>query len=84
MPIYRVTFHTDVLVESKDELDAERIGYNSLADEIRNGGSEVYSIEHITSVDQLHREERGSLLWRDSSAFDGPELTVEEILQQQE
>jgi len=80
MPLYRVTFQTDMLIEARDELEAERIGDRNLESEVRNCGSELYRIEELRSVDQLRREERGSLPWRATERRDEPELRVEEIL----
>ena len=82
MALYRITFHTSIIVESRDEREAQHIGYKNLVEEVRNGGSEPYHTEPITTVDQLHRGERGSYPWRDSQRdLNGePEKTVEEIL----
>ena len=80
MPLYRVTFQTDMLIEARDEREAERIGDRNLESEVRNCGSELYRIEELRSVDQLRREERGSLPWRATERRDEPELRVEEIL----
>jgi hypothetical protein len=80
MPLYRVTFQTDMLIEARDEREAERIGDRNLESEVRNCGSELYRIEELRSVDQLRREERGSLPWRATERRDEPELHVEEIL----
>ena len=80
MKIYRVTFQTDLLIGCDSEIEAERIGYRNLSDEIRNGGSSVYKITEINSTDQLRREERGSLPWRSSDRWGEPQIRVEEIL----
>ena len=80
MPLYRITFQTDMLIEARDEREAERIGDRNLESEVRNCGSELYRIEELRSVDQLRREERGSLPWRSTERRDEPELFVEEIL----
>jgi hypothetical protein len=64
MPIYRVTFQTELLVDCENESEAERIGFKHLEDEVRNRTSEVYRVEKLDSVDQLRRAERGSLPWR--------------------
>ena len=82
MALYRITFQTSIIVESRDEREAQHIGYKNLVEEVRNGGSELYLTEPITTVDQLHRGERGSYPWRDSQRdLNGePEKTVEEIL----
>jgi hypothetical protein len=81
MPLYRVTFHTEILVEAQDEREAERIGDRNLGSEVMNGGSEVWNTEVLESVDQLRRDERGSLPWRSSERRGEPELYVEEILE---
>jgi hypothetical protein len=78
MALYRVTFHTEILVDCVDPQEAEVIGFRNLSEEIR--GSSVYKVDKIDSVDQLHREERGSLPWRSTERRDEPELRVEEIL----
>lgn len=80
MPIYRVTFTTQLLVEAGSEKDAERIGSSCLVDEVRNGGSEVYRTEEITSPLSLLTRKRGSLPWRDWKRVGEPEITVDEIL----
>ena len=76
--LYRVTFHTEILVNCVDPHEAESIGFRNLREEVRN--SSVYKVDKIDSVDQLHREERGSLPWRAMERRDEPELRVEEIL----
>ena len=81
MPLYRVTFQTEILIDARDEREAERIGDRNLESEVRNCGSEVYRIEELKSVDQLHREEHGSLPWKARKKMDEPELRVEEILE---
>lgn len=81
MPIYRVTFTTQLLVEAGSEEDAEWIGSYFLVDEVRNGGSEVYSIEEIRSPLSLLTRERGSLPWRDWKRVGEPEVIVDDILQ---
>jgi len=78
MPLYRVTFRTEILVDCVDEREAERIGFRNLSEEIPS--SSVYKVEEIDSVDQLHREEHGSLPWKARKKMDEPELRVEEIL----
>lgn len=83
MPIYRVTFTTSLLVHSPDELSSERIAYKHLRDEVNNRNSQIYKVEHIQSIDQLFREERGSLPWKEYTAYREPDITVEEILQEQ-
>jgi len=82
MKLYRVTFHTELLVAAHDEREAERIGYRNLECEVRNGGSEVWSTEILESRDQLRRDERGSLPWRSWDRREEPERTVEEILRE--
>ena len=79
MALYRVTFQTEILVDCVDRHEAESIGFRNLPEEIR--GSSVYKVDKIDSVDQLHREERGSLPWRARKKMDEPELRVEEILE---
>jgi len=79
MALYRVTFHTEILVDCVDPLEAEVIGFRNLSEEIR--GSSVYKVDKIDSVDQLHREEHGSLPWKARKKMDEPELRVEEILE---
>ena len=83
MKIYRVTFTTQLLVEAGSEEDAERIGSSFLSDEVRNGGSEVYRTEEITSPLGLLTRERGSLPWRDWKRVGEPEITVDDILRVQ-
>lgn len=78
MPLYRIAFITEMIIDARDPLEAESIGFRNLSEEIR--GSSVYKVEKIDSVDQLHREERGSLPWRSTERSDEPELRVEEIL----
>jgi hypothetical protein len=78
--LYRVTFLTEILIDARDECEAERIGDRNLESEVRNCGSEVYRIEELKSVDQLRRVERGSLPWRATERGGEPELLVEEIL----
>jgi len=80
MPLYRVTFQTSLLVEAHDELEATSIGFENLGDEVSNRSSELWRIESLESIDQLRREERGSLPWRSTERRDEPELRVEEIL----
>jgi hypothetical protein len=80
MKLYRVTFHTEILVEANDEREAERIGDRNLESEVRNGSSEVWSTEYLESVLQLRRNEWGSLPWRSPERSMEPELRVEEIL----
>jgi len=76
--LYRVTFHTEILVDCNNQPEAELLGYRYLREEVRN--SSVYKVDKIDSVDQLHREERGSLPWRSTERHLEPELRVEEIL----
>ena len=64
--IYRVTFTTSLLVEADDERQAEMIGQHSLADEVDNGLSELYAIDHITDESELHPDENYSLPWTDT------------------
>jgi len=78
MALYRVTFQTQIIVDCVDPHEAERIGFWNLSEEIR--GSSVYKVDKIDSVDQLHREEHGSLPWRAMERSGEPELRVEEIL----
>jgi len=80
MKLYRVTFHTELLVEANDEREAERIGDRNLESEVRNGSSEVWSTELLDHEKQLRRDERGSYPWRSSTRHGEPELRVEEIL----
>lgn len=80
MPIYRVTFTTQLLVECENEKDSVRIGKDFLADEVRNGGSEVYATEEVRSTGDLLARERGSLPWRDWKRAGEPEVIVDEIL----
>ena len=86
MAIYRVSFLTDLLVECENEKEAERIGYYHLIDEIRNGGSDVFSVKLLESPGQVRRFERGSLPWRDTQRDlrGEPEKTVEQILQEEQ
>lgn len=78
--LYRVTFHTPMLIEASNEREAERIGYRFLVDEVHNGSSEVWSTEHLEHEDQLYRNERGSYPWRSTDDREAPQETVEEIL----
>jgi hypothetical protein len=78
MALYRVTYQTQILVDCNNPLEAESIGFRNLREEIRS--SSVYKVDKIDSVDQLHREERGSLPWRSTERRGEPELRVEEIL----
>jgi hypothetical protein len=82
MPIYRVTFQTELLVDCENESEAERIGYDNLEEEVRNGFSDIISVRNITSSDQLRKGERGSLPWRDAkrNRAGEPEKTIAEIL----
>lgn len=80
MAIYRVTFQTEMLIDCETEGEAERIGYHYLQDEVRNG-SNIYRIEKVETVNQLRRNEIGSLPWRDSYMVGMPETRVEEILE---
>lgn len=84
MPIYRVSFLTDLLVDCDNEKEAERIGFNHLIDEVDNRGSEVFSIKLLESPDQVRRWERGSLPWRDPQRDlrGEPEKPVEQILKE--
>ena len=78
--LFRIEYHTSILIEAEDEREAEYIGDHHLEDEIQNGTSEIWGITTIEHPDQLRREERGSLPWRNWDRRDEPELTVEEIL----
>ena len=78
MALYRVTYQTQIIVDCVDPHEAESIGFRNLPEEIRS--SSVYKVDKIDSVDQLHRDERGSLPWRSMERRDEPELRVEEIL----
>jgi len=53
MPIYRVTFQTEMLIDCENEGEAERIGYRNLPDEVGNGttvrGSIVKTTEPLRS-----------------------------------
>ena len=80
MKIYRVTFHTSLLVEAESESEANRIAERNLCEEVRNGSSEIYSIDHLTSADQVRRNEKRTLPWRSDERYDEPNLTVNEIL----
>lgn len=80
MPIYRVTFTTEMLIDAENEGEAERIGYDHLVDEVGNGISEVLTVRSITSLDQLQKFEKGSLPWRSSARRGEPEKTVGDIL----
>ena len=77
MKLYRVTFHTSLLVEAHDEKEAERVGYKNLKGE---DVSEIWSIEPVEEVKQLLREERGALPWRSPERANEPVACVEEIL----
>jgi hypothetical protein len=77
MKLYRVTFHTSLLVEAESEEEAERIGYKNLKCE---DVSELWNIEPIEEVTQLMREERGTLPWRSIERLNEPLACVEEIL----
>jgi hypothetical protein len=79
MNLYRVTFTTSLIVEAESERDAERIGHVNLKEE-SSIASELYSIDRIEFKDELRRDERGSLPWRDARRRDEPELYVEELL----
>lgn len=81
MAIYRVTFHVDLLVDCEAEREAERIGRQNLEEEVRNGLAVVpWSVMRLESTDNLRREERGSLPWRDLQRHGEPELTVDDLL----
>lgn len=80
MPIYRVTFTTSLLVDAQDEWTAEHVGEQCLVDEVRNGTSEVYNTEEVTTQAGLRAGEVGSLPWRDLRRRDEPEVTVDEII----
>ena len=80
MAIYRVTFHVDLLVDCDSAREAERIGRQNLEEEVRNGMAETWSVTRLESTDNLRREERGSLPWRDLQRHGEPELTVDELL----
>lgn len=86
MPIYRVSFLTDLLVECENEKEAERIGFKHLIDEVDNRGSDVFSVKLLESPDQVRRWERGSLPWRDTQRdLRGErEKTVEQILKKEQ
>ena len=62
MSIYRVTFQTCLLVECDDEVEAEEIGRDFLAEEV--GNADLFGIECLSSKDQLEKIEQGSLPWR--------------------
>lgn len=83
MPIYRVTFQTELLVDCDDEREAERIGFKHLEEEVGNRHSEVYRVEKLENLYELKRAERGSLPWRseDRSNSGVPYRTVDEILE---
>ena len=78
MPIYRVTFTTELLVESDDDLDAEKIARCNLYEEVRNGLSEVQSTELVEGHEGLRSGEVNSLPWRDRS--NASQATVGEVL----
>jgi len=80
MPIYRVTFQTEMLIDCENEGEAESLGYRNLPDEVGNGTSEVLRVEKIESPDQLRRGENISLPWRSGDRRDEPELMVGDIL----
>ena len=84
MPIYRVSFLTELLVDCDNEKEAERIGFNHLIDEVDNRGSEIFSVKLLESPGQIRRWERGSLPWRDTQRDlrGEPEKTVDEILKE--
>jgi hypothetical protein len=84
VPIYRISFLTDLLVECESEKEAEMIGFKHLTDEVDNRGSEVFSIKLLESPDQVRRWERGSLPWRDTQRDlrGEPQKPVEQILQE--
>jgi len=83
MPIYRVTFQTELLVDCDDVGEAERIGFKHLEEEVGNRHSEVYRVEKLENLYELKRAERGSLPWRceDRSNSGIPYRTVDEILE---
>ena len=78
MSIYRVTFQTCLLVECDDEVEAEEIGRDFLAEEV--GNADLFGIECLSSKDQLEKIEQGSLPWRSWERRNEPDLTVEQIL----
>lgn len=82
MPIYKVTFQTELLVDCENESEAERIGFKHLEEEVRNGLSDIISVQNITSSDQIRKGEKGSLPWRDAkrNRAGEPEKTIAEIL----
>lgn len=80
MPIYRVTFHTNLLVECENENEAEKIGLQNLNDEIKNGLSSVFNICTIESSDELRAEESYSLPWRSNDRKREPDRDVNDIL----
>ena len=79
MPIYRVTFTTELLVECDSDLDAEKIAHDHLSEEVRNGLSEVQSVELIRGYEQLHSGEGNSLPWRRDRH--SSQATVGDVLQ---
>lgn len=78
MPIYKVTFKTELLVECDDDLDAEKIANDHLIEEVRNGLSEVQSVELIEGYEQLNSGEGNSLPWRHRS--NTSQVTLGEVL----
>lgn len=82
MKIFRVTYHVDLLVEAKDEYEAELIGNKNLVEEIRNYSAEVYSINELKSSGELRRKEKGSFPWKSNENHEEPNMSVDEILEQ--
>ena len=78
MPIYRVTFTTELLVECDSDLDAEKIAHCNLYEEVRNGLSEVQSTKLVDGHERLRSGEVNSLPWRDRS--NASQATVGEVL----
>ena len=86
MPIYRISFLTELLVDCETEKEAELIGFKHLIDEVNNRGSEIFAVKRLESPGQVRRWERGSLPWRDTQRDlrGEPEKTVEQILQEEQ
>lgn len=83
MPIYRVTFQTELLIDCENETEAEKIGYDNVDYEVRNGFCDITSMKLIESASQLRRGEHNSLPWRANSRnwSHEPEKTVQKILE---
>ena len=83
MPIYRVTFQTELLIDCENETEAEKIGYDNVDYEVRNGICDITSMKLIESANQLRRGEHNSLPWRANSRnwSHEPEKTVQQILE---